>query len=422
MEIAVPPQVAEIISVLNEHTYKAYLVGECVRGLIKGENPLDFDIVTDAEMNRLLAIFEDRYKTNTDYVGKGELIIINGAMGISVSPYRCRIAEDGKPIYCADVNEDLKRRAFKANAVAYSLDEGVYDPFGGYDQLCGEDIMLSAIVTAPTEEKKQVKGKKGVTPPPTPFDVFEINPSATLEAIRRYSAEGVEISAETVQNICENPQQIFKCGKEEFHNAFKSIILGKRVTDTMMLFKEVVFAVVPKLSETDGFMQNSPVQEYPLYEHIARSVGYAVPDYNVRLALFFHGIGKVDCAADVGDYTFYNGHAERGAMLTREIMTDLGFPAELAKQTAFLVLHHDDDINEENYPSFTAEYGVETVRKLVLMRAADIRAKNSDYRYEQRSNELRTFADEIGKTGAETARRNSITLAGLKKLTENLNI
>ena len=109
-------------------------------------------------------------------------------------------------------------------------------------------------------------------------------------------------------------------------------------------------------------------------------------------------------------------------MLTREIMTDLGFPLELAKQTAFLVLHHDDDINEGNYPSFTAEYGIEKVRQLILMRAADVRAKNSDYRYEQRSGELRTLADEIGKTGAETVRRNSITLAGLKKLTENLNI
>lgn len=422
MAITVPPQVAEIISVLNEHTYKAYLVGECVRGLIRGENPLDFDIVTDAEMNRLLAIFEERYKTNTDYINKGELIIINGAMGICVSPYRSRIAEDGKPIYCSDVNEDLKRRAFKADAVAYSLDEGIYDPFGGYDELCAEDIILSAIVTEEPEEKKPQKVKKGAVIPPSPFPVFDINPSAMLEAIRRYSSEGTEVSYETVMNICENPQQIFKTSKEDFHNAFKSIILGKRVTDTMLTFKEVVFAIVPKLRETDNFEQNSPVQEYTLFEHISRSVGYAVPDFNIRLALFFHGIGKVDCAAEIGDYTFYHGHAERGAMLTREIMTDLGFPVDLARQTAFLVLHHDDDINEENYTRYTAEYGIEKVRQLVLMKAADIRAKNSDYRYEQRSNELRTFADEIGKTGIETARRNSITLAGLKKLTENLGI
>lgn len=421
MEITIPAQVVEIISVLNEHTYKAHLVGECVRGLVLGENPLDFDIITDAEMNRLLAIFEERFKTNTDYVNKGELIIINGAMGICVSPYRSRIAEDGKPIYCSDIDEDLKRRAFSANAVALSLDDGIYDPFGGYNELCSEDIILRAIVTEQPEEKKTPKLKKTI-PVPTAFPVFENNPAAVLEAVQRYSAGGVEISPETVQNICECPDIIFKNPKEDFHNSFKSIILGKRVTDTMLMFREVIFSIIPKLRETDNFDQKSPVQEYPLYEHIAKSVGYAVPDYNIRLALLFHGIGKVDCAARIDEYTFYNGHSERGAMLTREIMTDLGFPAELTKQTAFLVLHHDDEINEENYPSFTAEYGIENVRRIILMRAADIRAKNSDYRYEQRSNELRLLADDIGKTGAETARRNSITLAGLKKLTENLNI
>lgn len=421
MEITIPPQVVEIISILNEHTYKAYLVGECVRGLVRGENPLDFDIVTDAEMNRLLAIFEERFKTNTDYVNKGELIIINGAMGICVSPYRSRIAEDGRPIYCSNIDEDLKRRAFRADAVALNLDDGIYDPFGGYNELCADDIILRAIVTEQPEEKKVLKGKKPV-PAPASFPVFENNPTSVLEAIRRYSAEGAEIYSETVQNICECPDIIFKNSKENFQAAFKSIILGKRITDTMLMFKEVFFAIVPKLRETDGFDQKSPIQEYSLYEHIAKSVGYAVPDYNIRLALLFHGIGKVDCAAQIGENIFYNGHAERGAMLTREIMTDLSFPAELARQTAFLVLHHDDDINEENYPTFTAEYGIEKVRQLVLMRAADIRAKNSEYRYEQRSNELRLFADEIGKTGAETVRRNSVTLAGLKKLTENLNL
>ncbi|MBQ8411149.1 MAG: hypothetical protein IJX15_05400, partial [Ruminiclostridium sp.] len=186
MELSVPSQVAEIIKVLNDHTYTAHLVGDCVRALIKGENPLDFDIITDAEMYRLIAIFEEKFKTNTDYAPKGEIIIINGAMGISVSPYRSRIAEDGKPIYCGTIDEDLKRRAFKADAVAYSLEDGIYDPFGGLDDHCGETVVLNAAVIEKTEEKKNVKGKKEVVTN-SPFTVFENNPAAVLEAIRRYS-------------------------------------------------------------------------------------------------------------------------------------------------------------------------------------------------------------------------------------------
>ena len=421
MELSVPSQVAEIIKVLNDHTYTAHLVGDCVRALIKGENPLDFDIITDAEMYRLIAIFEEKFKTNTDYAPKGEIIIINGAMGISVSPYRSRIAEDGKPIYCGTIDEDLKRRAFKADAVAYSLEDGIYDPFGGLDDLCGETVVLNATVIEKAEEKKNVKGKKEVVTN-SPFTVFENNPAAVLEAIRRYSTDGVEIGEETYRNICENPKVIFSIPGEEFHKNFKSILLGKRVTDTLMRFKSVLFSVIPKLSETDGYNQCSIVQEYPLFEHIARAVGYAVPDFTVRLALLFHGIGKTDCAADMGAFTSYAGHCERGAMLTREIMTDLGFPSEFTKLISFLVLHHDDDINEGNYISYTAEYGTENVRYLVLMRAADIRAKRSDRDYEQRSGELRFLADEIARGGSEVTRRNSVTFADLKKLTESLGL
>ncbi len=421
MELSVPSQVAEIIGILNEHTYTAHLVGDCVRALIKGENPLDFDIITDAEMYRLIAIFEERFKTNTDYVNKGELIIINGAMGISVSPYRARIAEDGKPVYCNNVNEDLKRRAFKANAVAYSLTEGIYDPFGGLSDLSGENVVLSAIVTEEETAKKSApKGKKEDLP--TVFPVFENSPEAMLEAIRRFSTEGAEVSPGTIQNICENPEIIFRVPKEDFHREFRSIMLGKRVTDALMEFREVVFAFIPKLRETDGYDQHSIVQEYPLYEHIARSVGYAVPDFTVRTALLFHGIGKIDCEADMGAYFSYAGHAERGAMLSRQIMTELGFPAELTRQVSFLVYHHDDDINEHNYTSYTAEYGTENARLMALMKAADLRAKRSDYDYEQRAGELRFVADEIGRIGNEYTRKNSVTLADLKKLTESLGL
>ncbi len=420
MELSVPLQVAEIVKILNDHTYKAYFVGDCVRALLKGENPLDFDIITDAEMYRLLAIFEDNFKTNTDYVNKGELIIINGAMGISVSPYRSRIAEDGKPIYCANPAEDLKRRAFRANAVALCYEEGLYDPFDGFNDISGENVILRAIVTPEDNEKKQQpKGKKDVS---TLFGVFENNPAAVIEAVRRYSTEGVEVDTETMANINENPEVVFRISQEELHSNFRSILLGKRVTDALMDFKNVIFALIPKLKETDGYNQHSVVQEYTLYEHIAKSVGYAVPDFTVRLALLFHGIGKTDCAADMGSYVSYAGHAERGAMLTREIMGELGFPAELTRQVSFLVLHHDDDVNEGNYTRYTAEYGTDLARLLVLMKSADMRAKRSDRDYEQRAGELRFIADEIGRVSNEYTRKNSVTLADLKKLTESLGL
>lgn len=416
MELSIPSQVAEIIAALEERSYEAYLVGDCVRGLIRGEKPLDFDIITDAEMNRLLAIFEDDFKINTDYVFGGELIIINGAMGISVSPYRSRIAEDGRPIYCRTEAEDLMRRAFRANAVAYNPQYGIFDPFNGFNDLCGERVILNAI----TENIKKPSAKGRNENKTAIFPVFKNNPAAVLEAVCRYSSEGAEIGRETFENISRNAKIVFSVPAEEFHKYFRNILLGKRITDAVILFKEVFFTIIPKLREIDGYNQCSIFQEYNLFEHTARAVGYAVPEFTVRLALLFHGIGKPDCAADMGAYKSYSGHAERGAMVTREILTELGFAAETVRQVTFLVLHHDDDVNETNYRSFTAEYGSENVRLLVLMKAADLRAKRSDRECEQRAGELRFIADEIGRAGSECTKRNSVTFADLKKLTESL--
>ncbi len=418
MDFSVPEQVVEIINALEEHTYEAYLVGDCVRGLLMGEKPLDFDIVTNAEMNRLLAIFEDRYKVNTDYASKGEIIIINGAMGISVSPYRSRIAPDGKPVYCGRLEEDLRRRVYRANAVAYSLSEGIVDPFDGLPDACGENVLLNLIRYEPRPDTAVKKGRKIKSV----SNIFGFNPDSVFEAVRRCATENTDVSEYTLEQICENAETIFRMEKEKFHSEFRIMLMGRRVTDALMVFRPVIFTIFPKLAETDGFDQRSAVQEYDLYEHTARAVGYAVPEYAVRLALLFHDIGKIDCLADKGTHYSYDGHAERGAMLTRQILTDLQFPAKLVRQVVFLVLHHDDDINAGNYTAYSAEYGAENTRLLLLTRAADVRAKRSDRRYEQCSLDLRALADEVARNRNETVRRNSVTFSDLKKLARSLKI
>lgn len=417
MDFSVPEQVVEIINALRAHVYEAYLVGDCVRGLLMGEKPLDYDIVTNAEMSRLLAIFEDRYKVNTDYVSKGEIIIINGAMGISVSPYRSRIASDGKPIYCERLEEDLRRRVYRANAVAYSLTDGIVDPYDGLPDACGDNVILNVIRYEPNPQAvKKGRRSKGVS------TIFGFNPDSVFEAVYRCATENTDITPSALDMVCENAELIFSMEKEKFHSDFRKMLMGRRITDALMVFRPVIFTIFPKLSETDNFDQHSAVQEYPLYEHIARAVGYAVPEYSVRLALLFHGIGKIDCLSDRGTHYAYDGHAERGAMLTRQILTDLQFPAELVRQVTFLVLHHDDDINAGNYTAYTAEYGAENVRLLLLMRAADVRAKRNDRRYEQCSADLRALADEVTRGRNETVRRNSVTFSDLKKLARNLGI
>ncbi|MCM1334678.1 MAG: hypothetical protein NC084_07785 [Bacteroides sp.] len=400
-----PEQVVEILGILKEHTYTPVLVGDCVREMICGEKPRDFDIVADIEPERIAAIFEERFKTT---VGKlpGEMILISGAMGISVSPYR-GIGADGKEIYGRrelTLDDDLRHRVYTADAIAYSPETGLYDPFGGAECISERRIVLRAVGEREAQdeeaerraraeaERRSKKDKKAPMKPSIP--VLLENPTVALNAVRRLSQSGIAVSGYTLKALSANRSELIGAVPREWLSVLmKDVLLGKKVTDALLTFRPIVFELIPKLAEEDGYPQRSIVQEYPLFEHIARSVGYAVPDGTIRLALLLHGIGKRDCEADRGIYNSYDGHEERGAMLAREILKELVVPAEEAEEIEFLILHHDEEITEENLSAFTAEYGIPRVKSLLLFQAANLRAKNPDRAFELRAAELRALAD-----------------------------
>lgn len=415
----IPPQVSEIIAHLKAHTYTAHLAGECVTKLLRGEKPLDIDIITDAQISRIQAIFEDKYKLNTDLVPRGEVIIIFGSVGISISPYRSGILPDGQPMYTQNIDDDLRRRVFSADAVAFHLEDGIYDPFNGAECIRENEIVLSAIGESETQVLEQ-NGERQKNPPPLPvIPAIEQNPELVLRAIERFMSGGISFGSYTLKNICDHAD-LFK-NLPEIERKLPLTLIGKRAYDALMLFAPVLFEFIPKLGEELNLDQRSVRQEYTLYEHTAKAVSYAIPDETVRLALLFHGIGKFDCEVIRTTHNTYFGHNERGAMLARDTLAELGFPKEQTEDIFFLILHHDDEINEQNLPTFTAEYGMQRVKQLLYVQAANLRAKSSARENEVEAAEIRAMADGLGKAAAAQNRRNSVTLAGLKKLVELTN-
>lgn len=415
----IPPQVSEIIGLLKEHTYTAHLAGECAAQLLRGEKPMDIDLITDAQMPRILAIFEEKYKVNTDFVQSGELIIILGGAGISVSPYRSGFLPDGQPLYSQNIDDDLRRRVFSADAIALHEENGIYDPFGGIDCIKSDEIIFRAIGEAETQQAEINGGKQKNPLPPPVIPTMEQNPQAVMRAIERFMQGGFTFSEYTLKNICDNPGLLKKL--PDSGTRLPLCLIGKRAADALMMFAPVIFEFIPKLAEEYGYEQRSCRQEYTLYEHCAKAVGYAVPDCTVRLALLLHGIGKYDCEVVHDTHNTFFGHAERGAMLARDILTELGFPKEQTEDVFFLIQHHDDEINEQSLASFTAEYGAQRVRQLLLVQAANLRAKSPKRENELAAADLRALADGIGKAAAESSRRNSVTLAGLKRLVDGMD-
>lgn len=392
-----PEQLIEILGILKEHTYHPYLVGECVREMIQGEKPRDFDIVADIEPERIAAIFEERYKT-VEGKRPGEMILISGAMGISVSPF-CGLDQNGRLVYGRrelSIEDDLRLRVYSADAIAYTPEKGIYDPFGGFSCISERRVILRAVgerEAQDEEAERRAQASKNAPMKPR-IPVLLENPTAALNAVRRLSQSGIGVSGYTLKALCANRSELLAAvPKDWLSRMLRDTLLGKKVTDALLMFRPILFELIPKLAEQDGYPQRSMVQEYPLFEHIAKSVGYAVPDLTIRLALLLHGIGKRDCEADRGVYNSYDGHDVRGAMLAREALESFSVPEETAEEVEFLILHHDDEINEENLFSFTAEYGFPRVKNLLLLQAANLRAKNPDRAFEVRAGELRAMAD-----------------------------
>lgn len=414
----IPPQASEIIAQLKAHTYTAHLAGECVTRLLRGEKPLDIDIITDAQISRILAIFEDKYKLNTDLVSRGEVIVIFGSVGISISPYRSGVLPDGQPLFAQNIDDDLRRRVFSADAVAFHLEDGIYDPFGGAECIKENEIVLRAIGEAETQKLEQ-DGERQKNPPPLPvIPAIEQNPELVLRAIERFMQGGVSFGAYTLKNICDHAD-LFK-NLPEIQRKLPLTLIGKRAYDALMMIAPVLFEFIPKLSEEIDLDQRSQRQEYTLYEHTAKAVSYAIPDETVRLALLFHGIGKYDCEVIRPTHNTYFGHAERSAMLARDILAELGFPKEQCEEVFFLILHHDDEINEQNLTAFTAEHGMQRIKQLLYVQAANLRAKSPARENELEAAALRALADSLGKAAVAQNRRNSVTLAGLKKLVSGM--
>ena len=424
MKLDVPKPVLEIMDILKSHYYTAYLVGECVYLLYIGERVMDFDIVCNAEPDRIAAIFERTFKVRTDQAERGELIIINGGMGISVSPFRSRIDGSGRPIYCRTVDEDMCRRTFTSETVAYNPDSGIYDPYGGLACISTEKTVLKAIDEEKYEqierEQASAKRRKREQPPKTVIPSFSENPESILIAMQKFSRGEAEISPYTLKNMNDNAELLDRIMPEEIARYFRRILLGRNAGDAMMLFPEVMFRIFPILRGQLGFDQKSDYQEYTLYEHTARAVGYAVPDYRVRLALLLHAVGKPDCAADRGEYMTFYGHAERGVMLAGDALEEYGADLLTAQKVLFMIMHHDDRITPDNFMEYAERFGTEDTRLLLLMQSANIRAKSRDELNERVSSVLRQLADKVSALAApaRAQTKRTVTIEGLRGITD----
>ncbi len=375
--IDLPNQVLEVIEKLNSHTYNAYIVGKCVRELIVDKNAIDYDIITNASMDRIARIF-DSYTVIEDRFNQGEIIIAVLGMAILISPYRKGFYESGYAIYTDNITEDLARRDFSFNAIAYHPTEGFVDPFGGIACLKGEKRIVAQVgeVYAPVNDLLADFDENGF------ISVFERNPVSILQALGYYATGDYIISDSTANSLLFYKSNVNLISQNDLRVELSWAIRGKRVTTVLDEFKEIFIELIPEFIPMLDFNQNRIDHSYDMYSHTTKSVGFASPILTLRYAMLFHSLGKPDChSLDAKGRGHFYGHSERSRIYAERIMTRLGFKDEDIKEVCFLIKNHDLDLSldRRSIKLTLRQMPPDKLKLLLQLKYADLRAKSEEF-------------------------------------------
>ncbi len=325
--IALPPAAEEILAALRGAGFLAYAVGGCVRDSLLGRTPHDWDICTAATPEEISRVFASRRRIET---GKqhGTITVLWDGVPYEITAFRAdgSYTDHRHPdqvVFVPTLREDLARRDFTINAMAYHPESGVADFFGGR-----EDLEAGLV--------------RCVGDPDTRFGEDALR---MLRAMRFAAVYGFQVEAETACAIHRNAPLLRAVSAERISSELSRLLFGPGATALLLEFSDVLGLLIPPLGRCIGFPQNNPFHRYTVYEHMVRAAGcYAGRELAVKLALLLHDIGKPDCFTQSGGVGHFYHHAERSRELAEEILTSLRFDGATRRAAAELIRYHDSRI------------------------------------------------------------------------------
>ncbi len=328
-DIALPPWASRALGLLDEAGLEAWCVGGFVRDALLGRTGTDIDIATSAHWRRTQELFQAAgYKTFETGAEHGTITAVIDHQPVEITTFRVDsgFSDRRHPdsvLFVSSLREDLARRDFTVNAMAYRPDAGLFDPFGGQADL-------------------QRKVLKTVGDPRARFDEDALR---VLRAVRFASQLGFSLEDETRQAMSDKKGLLAFLSAERIAHELEAFLCGEAVYDGLMGCTDIIGAVIPEIMAMQGFDQKTPYHIYDVLEHTAYVV-QQTPGYPlVRWSALFHDIGKPSAFfTDASGQGHFYGHAEIGVGIAQDVMARLKLPKKLARDVLLLVRHHDDDI------------------------------------------------------------------------------
>lgn len=382
MNIKLPKDVKLILSKLNDHKYEAYIVGGCVRDSLLGLDPHDWDICTSALPEQIVEVFNG-YRVIPTGLKHGTVTVIVNDSQYEITTYRVdgEYEDNRHPkevSFTNSLKDDLSRRDFTINAMAYNPSVGLIDYFNGQDDL---DRKIIKCVGNPNKRFNE--------------DALRI-----LRSLRFSSTYGFYIEKETNNAIRQNVNLLNNISNERIQNELCKIILGDNALEVLMNYSDVISTIIPEISKCINFNQNNKFHCYDVYEHMMTSVSkYSGKDLIVKLALLLHDIGKPNCYTEDENGGHFYEHPKISYDIASNVLTRLRFDNKTKKQVLDLILYHDSDIvpTVKTIRKWLNKIGEEQFYRLIEVKFADIRshAKDTQNHRINQYNNVKSVLDDV---------------------------
>ncbi len=409
----IPREVSHVPETLEKAGFKAYLVGGCVRDLLLGRTPKDWDVATDAVPEEIIRAFPHTFYEN-DYGTVG--VVNDGAVDervqtVEVTPFRTEseYSDKRRPdavSFSKNLEDDLKRRDFTINALALEIKK---DPKGGERGYTGNIIDLF------DGQKDLEKGL--IRTVGDAHDRLSEDALRIMRAIRIAAELGFSIEKHTLEALKTHAQLLGHIAKERIRDEFIRIVMSDTPMNALILSRELgILPFIAKELEEGFGIEQTKTHAYDVWEHLLRTIQHAADkkySLEIRLAALFHDIGKPRTrrfSRETGQFTFY-GHEVVGAHMTEKILKDLRFTKKLTDEVVKLVRWHmffsdTEQITLSAVRRMVANVGKDRIWDLMNVRICDRigtgRPKENPYR-------LRKY-----KAMVEEALRDPISVGMLK--------
>lgn len=370
-QIRLPEQAAALLELLEKKGHKAFVVGGCVRDSLLGRAPNDWDICTSASPGEMKACFSS-FRVIETGLKHGTLTVLAGKEAFEVTTFRVDGSySDGRHPdqvgFTSRIEEDLARRDFTINAMAYNPSAGLVDPFGGASDL---DRRLLRCVGAPQKR-------------------FREDGLRVLRALRFASQLEFHIEAETADALFSCCSLLDQLSAERIRAELEKLLCGPGAMQVLTNYRELIARIIPEIRPMFDLDQQNQYHIYTVWDHTLHALSHVKNTPVLKLCAFFHDIGKPGkmTVDEKGRGHFYK-HERLSADLTDRIMKRLKYD-NYTRETVVEVIRRHGTVfrpSPKQARRLLNQLGEDRLRLLIQLEYADVKSQNPVYRHERVAN------------------------------------